>query len=134
MASTADLTTGIDDDGEALVQQVLAENPVQERGERQEWKHQVGWHRKEDIIGGLRGAGKPTAGTTIPPTTQQIEPVSFQPPGPKPAAGSKKRDQSLLAASAIPVAGVLFLLILCCIILIRRKSNANIREKNNRSK
>lgn len=38
----------IDDDEERLVQQVLAENPPEERGERDEWAARVGWHRKED--------------------------------------------------------------------------------------
>ena len=37
-----------DDDEEKLVQQVLAENPPEDRGERDEWAKHVGWHRKED--------------------------------------------------------------------------------------
>mmetsp|Transcript_6712 Transcript_6712/g.14671 ORF Transcript_6712/g.14671 Transcript_6712/m.14671 type:complete len:177 (-) Transcript_6712:61-591(-) len=37
-----------DDDEERLVQQVLEENPPEERGERDEWAAHVGWHRKED--------------------------------------------------------------------------------------
>ena len=48
--------TDKDDDEEALVQQVLAENPVDERGVRDEWVQQVGWHHKEHV-GLLRGAG-----------------------------------------------------------------------------
>ena len=38
----------VDDDGERLVQQILAENPPDERGERDEWAAHVGWHRRED--------------------------------------------------------------------------------------
>jgi hypothetical protein len=37
-------------DEEALVREVIAENPEKERGVRDEWAHQVGWHRKEDIF------------------------------------------------------------------------------------
>jgi hypothetical protein len=49
------------DDGIALVKEVLEDNPPEERGVRDEWKHQVGWHRKEDINPGastnqLRGS------------------------------------------------------------------------------
>lgn len=47
--------TDKDDDEEALVQQVLAENPVDERGVRDEWVQQVGWHRKEHVGLLLRG-------------------------------------------------------------------------------
>lgn len=40
----------VDDEEEKLiVQQVLAENPPEDRGERDEWANHVGWHRKEDI-------------------------------------------------------------------------------------
>lgn len=46
-----------DDDVEKLVQQVLAENPVEDRGVREEWNEHVGWHRKEDVSSGLRGGG-----------------------------------------------------------------------------
>jgi hypothetical protein len=38
-----------DDDGEALVREVLSENPAEKRGEREEWKRRQGWHRKEDV-------------------------------------------------------------------------------------
>lgn len=38
-----------DDDEEKLVQQVLAENPPEDKGERDEWAKHVGWHRREDI-------------------------------------------------------------------------------------
>ncbi|CAB9515645.1 expressed unknown protein [Seminavis robusta] len=41
------------DDGELLVQEVIAENPVEERGIREEWAQHVGWHRTEDVH--LRG-------------------------------------------------------------------------------
>lgn len=34
-----------------LVQEVLSEFPPDERGERQEWNQQVGWHRRETIRG-----------------------------------------------------------------------------------
>lgn len=37
------------DDGARLVQEVMADNPVEEKGVRDEWKKQVGWHRKESI-------------------------------------------------------------------------------------
>jgi hypothetical protein len=40
----------MDDDAEALVREVLAENPPEDRGVRDEWNHQVGWHRKENMI------------------------------------------------------------------------------------
>jgi hypothetical protein len=45
----------IDDDEERLVhevlaREVLAENPVEERGVRDEWKDRVGWHYKEDVM------------------------------------------------------------------------------------
>ena len=51
------LTVDDDDDGETLVRQVIAENPVEERGVREEWVQQVGWHRKDDVLG-LRGKPK----------------------------------------------------------------------------
>lgn len=54
--------TDEDDDGEALVREVIAENPVPERGIRDEWEGQVGWHRQEDIHNAaLRGAKKKRA-------------------------------------------------------------------------
>jgi hypothetical protein len=37
-------------DEEALVREVIAENPEEERGAREEWAQQVGWHRKENIF------------------------------------------------------------------------------------
>jgi hypothetical protein len=37
------------DDEERLVQQVIAENPVEDVGVRDEWKQQIGWHQKENI-------------------------------------------------------------------------------------
>jgi len=40
----------IDDDEEKLVREVIAENPVEEKGERSEWSEHIGWHRKEDIF------------------------------------------------------------------------------------
>lgn len=36
-------------DEEELVRQVLEESPVAERGVREEWAQQVGWHRQEDV-------------------------------------------------------------------------------------
>jgi hypothetical protein len=57
----------MDDDAEALVREVLAENPPEDRGVRDEWNHQVGWHRKENMIvnnnnnNNLRGAGDNSA-------------------------------------------------------------------------
>lgn len=47
-----------DDDEEKLVREVIAENPVQERGVRSEWDAQVGWHRKENIRGRLGDPAK----------------------------------------------------------------------------
>eukprot|EP00977_Amphora_coffeiformis_P018450 scaffold6503_cov99-Amphora_coffeaeformis.AAC.4 len=47
-----------DDEVKKLVQEVIAENPVEEKGEREEWAARVGWHRKEDVYGrggALRG-------------------------------------------------------------------------------
>jgi hypothetical protein len=46
MTDSAERTTV---DEEALVQQILNENPSEEVGLREEWKDRVGWHRKEDI-------------------------------------------------------------------------------------
>ena len=37
------------DDGSALVNEVIEENPPRERGERNEWNEHVGWHRKEVV-------------------------------------------------------------------------------------
>jgi len=39
---------------EAIVQEILREGrgEREERGERPEWNQHVGWHRKEDIVGG----------------------------------------------------------------------------------
>ena len=34
---------------EELVREVLREFPPEERGEREEWKDHVGWHRRENI-------------------------------------------------------------------------------------
>jgi hypothetical protein len=48
------------DTGADLVQEVIADNPVEEKGVRDEWKKQVGWHRKEDIHL-LRGRRRSTA-------------------------------------------------------------------------
>lgn len=39
----------IEDDGIDILQQVLAENPPEERGEREEWDQHTGWNRKEDL-------------------------------------------------------------------------------------
>lgn len=36
-------------DEEELVRQVLEENPVEERGTRDEWAQHVGWHHREDV-------------------------------------------------------------------------------------
>lgn len=43
-----------EDDGALLVQQVLEENPPEERGVRSEWEEHVGWHVKENIRGQVR--------------------------------------------------------------------------------
>lgn len=47
-------------EAEKLVQQVIVENPVEEKGERDEWADHVGWHRTEDIhgVGGREGGGR----------------------------------------------------------------------------
>jgi hypothetical protein len=64
-----------DDDEEKLVQQVLAENPPEDRGERDEWAKHVGWHRKEDSGVGIVNPNPPKAVTlTNPP--KKIEDVS----------------------------------------------------------
>jgi hypothetical protein len=47
-----------DDDEERLVREVIAESPVEGVGIRDEWAQKVGWHRKEDVAAGLRGAEK----------------------------------------------------------------------------
>ena len=46
---------GGNDDGAALVNEVIKEYPAQDRGEREEWAAHVGWHRKENIRQKLRG-------------------------------------------------------------------------------
>jgi hypothetical protein len=66
-----------DDDAEALVREVLAENPPEEQGVRDEWNHQVGWHRKENIItvdnnnNNLRGARDKRSTTTKPSSLEE---------------------------------------------------------------
>jgi hypothetical protein len=37
-----------------LVEEVLNDLPPEEKGEREEWHGQVGWHRKENIRKGIR--------------------------------------------------------------------------------
>jgi hypothetical protein len=71
-----------DDDAEALVREVLAENPPEERGVRDEWNHQVGWHRKENIImvdnknnNNLRGARDKRSTTTKPSLLEEDNPA-----------------------------------------------------------
>ena len=44
----------VDDDEELLVREVIAENPVEERGVRDEWAGKVGWHDKVDVHNRLR--------------------------------------------------------------------------------
>lgn len=39
-----------EDDGDVLVQQVIAENSIPEAGVREEWGQKIGWHRKENIF------------------------------------------------------------------------------------
>ena len=41
---------GVEDDEESLVRQVIAENPMEDAGVREEWKQQIGWHQKENIF------------------------------------------------------------------------------------
>ena len=38
-----------EEEEEELVREVLRDFPPEERGERDEWKEHVGWHRKENI-------------------------------------------------------------------------------------
>eukprot|EP00980_Cylindrotheca_fusiformis_P025975 scaffold15032_cov119-Cylindrotheca_fusiformis.AAC.4 len=61
-----------DDDGLTLVQEVLKENPPEERGVREEWQSQVGWHRTENIRG-LRGSS-PLQDHTINNNKAQTDP------------------------------------------------------------
>jgi len=63
----------IDDDEEQLVRQVLAENPVEERGVRDEWQQQVGWHRKEDVSSFLRRRGAAAERQKQPDTALRIQ-------------------------------------------------------------
>jgi hypothetical protein len=72
-----------DDDEEKLVQQVLAENPPEDRGERDEWAKHVGWHRKEDsgvVVVNLNPnkniAGNPPTAETLTDLPKKIEDVS----------------------------------------------------------
>ena len=44
------LEEGNNDDEESLVRQVIAENPIADVGVREEWKQQIGWHHKENIL------------------------------------------------------------------------------------
>ena len=37
------------DEEQKLVEEVLSDLPPEEKGEREEWNEQVGWHRKENI-------------------------------------------------------------------------------------
>ena len=43
-------SNSVDDDGENLVRQVIAENPIADVGVREEWEQQIGWHQKENIF------------------------------------------------------------------------------------
>lgn len=45
------------DEEERLVREVIAENPVEDRGVREEWVGKVGWHRKEDIFANNDNSG-----------------------------------------------------------------------------
>jgi hypothetical protein len=47
-----------DDDGSDLVGEILKEFPPADKGEREEWGNQEGWHRKEDIKGRDQPASK----------------------------------------------------------------------------
>ena len=54
--SQINMAAALVDDGAALVQQVIEENPPEDVGVREEWAAHVGWHRREDVA--LRGGQK----------------------------------------------------------------------------
>ena len=49
LSSTKQVEKKDEDDEESLVRQVIAENPVEDVGVREEWKQQIGWHHKENV-------------------------------------------------------------------------------------
>ena len=49
LSSTKRVEKKDEDDEESLVRQVIAENPVEDVGVREEWKQQIGWHHKENV-------------------------------------------------------------------------------------
>ena len=48
-SAESDSSAVADDDGAALVKEVLEENPPVTRGVREEWRRHSGWHRREDV-------------------------------------------------------------------------------------
>lgn len=65
----------IDDDADELVRQVIAENPPEEQGIRDEWALKVGIHRKEDVNLRRRQPKKAAAPATLP-TPQRLPPTN----------------------------------------------------------
>ena len=49
MIPSAESDSSTNDDGAALVKEVLEENPPVTRGVREEWRRHSGWHRREDV-------------------------------------------------------------------------------------
>jgi hypothetical protein len=101
-----------DDDEEKLVQQVLAENPPEDRGERDEWANHVGWHRiedsgvgvvnlKEDIHTKKDVSGNPPKSETltIPTVPKEREDVSKSLRG-----GSRSKENDGFGASDVLLA------------------------------
>lgn len=115
-----------EDDGLNLVQQVLAENPPEERGERDEWERQVGWHRKEDIHqkASLRGASKANSNDPIG-DTQNNEALN---PAKSGTEFWKRRETMIRSGCAV-------ISLACLVVFFRRMlhlSNASRKRGKNR--
>ena len=66
-AALAASAAGGNDDGAALVLEVIAEAPSVDRGEREEWGSHEGWHRKESLHLGVHSLGTDEAGESADP-------------------------------------------------------------------
>lgn len=66
-AALAASAVGGNDDGAALVREVLAEAPSVDRGEREEWSSHEGWHRKENVHLGVHSGGTDKVGESNDP-------------------------------------------------------------------
>jgi hypothetical protein len=121
-----------DDDEEKLVQQVLAENPPEDRGKRDEWANHVGWHRKEDSGVGVVNlkesinpnkdiAGNPPKAETFTDLPKKMEGVS------KSLRGSRSREKPGLNTSDL-------LLVLIAIGCVFSALRAIMRKRHNKQR